>query len=367
MNSMDQPNMNTQPTSATNGGGGGGAAAAAAAAATAVDRSDDCIEYLTSRIQMDLASLRECANAARSLPRDLTPSNANAMTIDPSAASLSAISHIDRGDECIDYLIARAATAHQVAVEESLRLRQGLLARGHIQQQQQLMTGHAPPVTPFQGQTFTSPLFAQGHYALPPLPFPPQMMMQRPFVSTQAPVVAASYSAATANAPSSDSTTAATMATSDETTADQAKSQKRKRVDFNTLWHRRYDELLEFKEANGHCNIPQRYASNVELGRWVKDQRTFKKQGKLSQERVGLLDKIGFTWKVRSSDDFWNKMCKDLIAYKEANGHCKVSMTNTTNLQLARWVDRQRRAKKEGKISDEKIQQLTDIGFSWKS
>eukprot|EP00956_Cyclotella_meneghiniana_P011167 scaffold15667_cov79-Cyclotella_meneghiniana.AAC.1 len=226
------------------------------------------------------------------------------------------------------------------------------------------MTGHAPPVTPFQGQTFMSPLFAQGRYALPPLPFPPQMM-QGPFLSTQAPPVAASYSAATANAPSSDATTTAKKVTLDKTTPDQAKSQKRNRVDFNSLWHRRYAELLEFKEANGHCDIPQRYASNVELGRWVKDQRTFKKQGKLSQERIGLLDKIGFTWRVRSSDEFWNKMCKDLIAFKEANGHCKASMTNTTNLQLARWVDRQRRAKKEGKISDEKIQQLNDIGFNW--
>ena len=349
---MEQPNMNTQPTSVTNGR----AASTAAAASGAVDRSDDCIEYLTSRIQTDLASLRQCANAARILPRDLTPSNTNAMTIDASTGSLSAISHIDRSVECIDYLIARAATAHRVAVEESLRLREGLLARG--QMQSQLMMGHAAP-TPFQGQTFMSP-FAQGHY-----PFPPQMM-QGPFHSTQTLPVAASYSVASAGAPSSDATTTATVVTSDETTTDQFKSQRRNRIDFDSLWHRRYDQLLEFKEANGHCNMPQRYAANVELGRWVKDQRTFKKQGKLSKERIDLLDKIGFTWKVRSNDDFWNKMCKDLIAYKEANGHCKVSMTNTTNLQLARWVDRQRRAKKEGKISDQRIQQLNEIGFIWK-
>eukprot|EP00956_Cyclotella_meneghiniana_P011170 scaffold15667_cov79-Cyclotella_meneghiniana.AAC.4 len=345
MNSMEQPNMNTQPTSMADGL----AESSAAAPSLAADRSrsDECIEYLNSQIQMEK---RQCENAACSLPQDSIPSNLNAMAIDPSAASLSAISHIDRSDECINYLMARAATAHQVAVEESLRLRQGLLARGHIQQQQ-LMTGHAAP-TPFQGQTFMSP-FAQGYY-----PFPPQMM-QGPFVSTQAPPVAA-------NAPSSDATTTAKTATSDETTADQAKSQNsRKRNDFHALWNRRYAELLEFKEANGHCDIPQRYAANVELGRWVKDQRTFKKQGKLSQERIDLLDKIGFTWRVRSSDEFWNKMCKDLIAFKEANGHSKVSMTNTSNLQLARWVDRQRRAKKEGKISDEKIQQLTDIGFEW--
>lgn len=40
--------------------------------------------------------------------------------------------------------------------------------------------------------------------------------------------------------------------------------------DFKSLWGKRYSQLKEFKRANGHCNVPQRYAANAELGRWVK-------------------------------------------------------------------------------------------------
>jgi hypothetical protein len=140
----------------------------------------------------------------------------------------------------------------------------------------------------------------------------------------------------------------------------------RGRVDLQSLWGRRYAQLVQFKETNGHCNVPQRYADNAELGRWVKDQRTFKIKGKLSEERIDLLNEIGFSWRIKCHDDFWEKMCKSLIAYKEAHGHCNVT-SDAENIQLARWVDRQRRAKKNGKISEEKIRELEDIGFTWSS
>ena len=42
------------------------------------------------------------------------------------------------------------------------------------------------------------------------------------------------------------------------------------RLDFKSLWGKRYSQLKEFKQVNGHCNVPQRYAANAELGRWVK-------------------------------------------------------------------------------------------------
>lgn len=141
--------------------------------------------------------------------------------------------------------------------------------------------------------------------------------------------------------------------------------QRKARVDFKSLWGRRYAQLVEFKRVNGHCNVPQRYAANVELGRWVKDQRTFKVKGKLSEERISLLEDIGFQWRLKCHDDFWQKMCEDLKVFKTTNGHCDVSMSNADNIQLARWADRIRRSKRTGKISQERIKQLDELGFSW--
>ena len=36
-----------------------------------------------------------------------------------------------------------------------------------------------------------------------------------------------------------------------------------------TSWERRYNELIEYKSTNGHCEVPQNYAENTSLGTWV--------------------------------------------------------------------------------------------------
>jgi hypothetical protein len=137
------------------------------------------------------------------------------------------------------------------------------------------------------------------------------------------------------------------------------------RSDLKALWEKRYSQLVDFKEANGHCEVPQRYKENVELGRWVKDQRTFFSQGKLSQERTALLNEIGFTWRIKDHNKFWKEQLEELISYKEAHGHCNVSVTDVEHNQLAKWVDRQRRAKRNGNLSEKRIQKLEEVGFVW--
>lgn len=34
-------------------------------------------------------------------------------------------------------------------------------------------------------------------------------------------------------------------------------------------WSERYNELLNFKKIFGHCNVPQKYKNNPQLGVWV--------------------------------------------------------------------------------------------------
>lgn len=66
------------------------------------------------------------------------------------------------------------------------------------------------------------------------------------------------------------------------------------------LWQQRYKELMQFKIENGHCNVPQKFAPNKALGKWVHRQRhEFKKMRDgeptfLTQQRIDDLEKIGF-------------------------------------------------------------------------
>ena len=52
-------------------------------------------------------------------------------------------------------------------------------------------------------------------------------------------------------------------------------------------------ELTAYKREHGNCNVQQRQGR---LGAWVKRQRTARREGKLSEDRVQRLTELGFNW-----------------------------------------------------------------------
>ena len=61
-------------------------------------------------------------------------------------------------------------------------------------------------------------------------------------------------------------------------------------------WTTRYNDLIAFKQRHGHWFVPAQYKENKSLGFWVHNLRQGYKNGKLSDERVALLNEIGFIW-----------------------------------------------------------------------
>ena len=75
---------------------------------------------------------------------------------------------------------------------------------------------------------------------------------------------------------------------------------------YSLSWEQRFHDLLEFREKNGHCKVPQFYRANQPLANWVKNQRNsykVKQRGKrssLTDEREAALNAIGFNWTLRN-------------------------------------------------------------------
>jgi hypothetical protein len=67
-------------------------------------------------------------------------------------------------------------------------------------------------------------------------------------------------------------------------------------------WDNRYEQLKQYREENGDCNVPQSYPPDKPFGRWVMKQRcqhSLKLRGEKSQltdEREAKLNAIGFSW-----------------------------------------------------------------------
>lgn len=76
----------------------------------------------------------------------------------------------------------------------------------------------------------------------------------------------------------------------------------------DAVWHRQYDNLLQYKEEHGNCLVPQNFSQNRKLGLWVMQQRrqySLLLQGKKSsligkrgEYRLRLLEEIGFVWRL---------------------------------------------------------------------
>lgn len=62
-----------------------------------------------------------------------------------------------------------------------------------------------------------------------------------------------------------------------------------------------YGRLKEYHDEIGDCNVPHYWndGRKPKLGSWVSTQRRNYTKGKLTRERIEMLECIGFVWKKR--------------------------------------------------------------------
>ena len=140
-------------------------------------------------------------------------------------------------------------------------------------------------------------------------------------------------------------------------------------------WNDRYDELDVYKNKHGNCLVPQHYPDNKALGKWVANQRAqyrLRREGKhshLTEERIKLLNEVGFEWSPQ--DNSWNDLHRLLVEYEAEHGNCLVPQRYSKNKALGTWVGKQRtqyRLRREGKqtpLTEDRIKLLDEVGFVW--
>jgi hypothetical protein len=144
-----------------------------------------------------------------------------------------------------------------------------------------------------------------------------------------------------------------------------------------SAWEVRMAELKGFRDAHGHCNVPQRYKDNPPLGLWVSTQRQqyrLFRDGQpsyMTQQRIQQLEELGFEW-GKSHESMWEERLAELEGFRDAHGHCNVLQRYKDNPPLGLWVSHQRyqykryRDGERSTLTDARIQQLEGLGFEWK-
>jgi superfamily II DNA or RNA helicase len=130
-----------------------------------------------------------------------------------------------------------------------------------------------------------------------------------------------------------------------------------------TQWNKMFFKLKEFKEKNGHCNIPQRDSLFPQLGTWAVEQRKDYKKKKLSSYQIERLKSIDFVFDILN--ERWNRLYSELCLFKEKNKHCDVTRDYVENIALATWIAEQRKARRKNKLTPERIDKLNALSFKW--
>lgn len=128
-------------------------------------------------------------------------------------------------------------------------------------------------------------------------------------------------------------------------------------------WEEMFAELVVYRAKYGDCNIPGGWSENPRLASWVMTQRTSRRQNTLTQDHRERLNKIGFVW--TRNGEVWESKFAALVEYQQTHGHCRVSSISKDHASLGNWVRTMRGQRRRGKLREERIRRLDELGFEW--
>jgi hypothetical protein len=133
-------------------------------------------------------------------------------------------------------------------------------------------------------------------------------------------------------------------------------------------WERAYALLGVFANREGHARVPttERVANEVHLGKWVANQRTAFKNGRLDPERAARLDELpGWVWDMQETA--WEESFSALSKFAEREGNVDVPKSWVEDGEtIGWWIGTQRQVYKQGGLDAERVSRLKSLpGWSW--
>ena len=130
-------------------------------------------------------------------------------------------------------------------------------------------------------------------------------------------------------------------------------------------WRRGFELATAYAHEHGSLLVPARFAvDGYRLGAWICQQRTRRRVGDLSPERVQLLDEVGMVWDALEEE--WRRGFQAAREYKEEHGHLLGPWKEASEgFNLAQWIAVQRRSWRRGKLEPERARLLDELGMVW--
>ena len=130
---------------------------------------------------------------------------------------------------------------------------------------------------------------------------------------------------------------------------------------LDDAWMSAYRELRTFGDAHGHLEVPLDYvtADGTGLSGWQNTQRDTARAGKMTPARRALLEATGFTLSPKKAR--WTRRYEQLAAaITRFGGPGKLP----PGLPEATWMEGQLHAHRRGRLDDDKIALLEQLGIT---
>ena len=129
-------------------------------------------------------------------------------------------------------------------------------------------------------------------------------------------------------------------------------------------WQSGFEHAQAYYKDHGDLNVSQDYICDdgYTLNNWIAAQRKAYKNGKLTGERIDLLNCIGMVW--NQNDSKWDNGYRYALSYCKRGGGLPIPQTFITpdGYPLGEWVRSQKRRYRSGRLESDKVRKLAEIG-----
>ena len=147
---------------------------------------------------------------------------------------------------------------------------------------------------------------------------------------------------------------------------------ERLQASLSSSWDHYFSEASIYYAEHGNLNIPKRYTTpeGLSLGEWLTTQRRVRAgqiPGNLTEQQIARLDSIGMEWGNRN-DAAWERGLEEARKFREQFGNLQVPAKYKTkdDYPLGKWINNARKRRNDGKLTEERIRQLDQLGMAWK-
>jgi len=129
-------------------------------------------------------------------------------------------------------------------------------------------------------------------------------------------------------------------------------------------WNECFDELERYSNQYGTTHCPRHHSthSGIQLGQWVRTQRSDYINNKINQFRIDRLESL-IDWVWSRSTNKWDDNFKLLQSFVKEHGHARVpsKYITSSSINLGAWVSRQKLNVKNNTLSQDCANQLDSL------